>query len=54
MAIDLHTGSPVDFEIVSDTMRVYLDQGNCGSTILRLLTNLQMHHDAKDTCDQVD
>ena len=54
LAIDLHTGSPVDFEIVSDTMRVYLDQGNCGSTILRLLTNLQMHHDAKDTCDQVD
>lgn len=54
MAIDLHTGSPIDFEIADDMMRVYLDKGNCGNTILRLLTNLQMHHDAKDRCVQVD
>lgn len=53
MAIDLHTGSPLDFEIAGDMMRVYLDKGNCGNTILRLLTNLQMHHDAKDRCVQV-
>lgn len=53
MAIDLHTGSPLNFEIASDMMRVYLGKGNCGNTILRLLTNLQMHHDAKDACLQV-
>jgi len=53
LAIDLHTGSPIDFEISGDMMRVYLDQGSCGNTVLRLLTNLQMHHDAKDACDQV-
>lgn len=54
LAIDLHTGSPLDFEIADDMMRVYLDKGSCGNTILRLLTNLQMHHDAKDKCTQVD
>ena len=54
LAIDLHAGSPIDFEIAGDAMRVYLDQGSCGNVILRLLTNLQMHHDAKDACDQVD
>lgn len=53
MAIDLHTGSPMDFEIASDMMRVYLGKGNCGNTILRLLANLQMHHDARDACLQV-
>ena len=54
LAIDLHAGSPIDFEIAGDAMRVYLDQGSCGNVILRLLANLQMHHDPKDACDQVD
>ena len=52
-AIDLHTGGTIDFEIASDMMRVYLRDGGCGNTILRLLTNLQMYHDAGDTCTQV-
>ena len=50
--IDLHTGGTVDFEIADDMMRAYLRKGGCGNTILRLLANLQMHHDAGDTCAQ--
>ena len=53
MAMDLHTGSPLDFEIASDIMRVYLFKGNCGNTILRLFTNLQMYYDSNITCQQL-
>ena len=53
LAVDLHTGSPVDFEIARDFMRVYLFKGGCGNTLLRILTNLQLHYDAGITCDQI-
>jgi len=53
MAIDLHTGSPIDFEIANDMMRVYLFKGNCGNTILRLFTNLQMYYDSNTVCSQL-
>jgi len=53
MAVDLHTGSPMDFEISADMMRVYLFKGNCGNTILRLFTNLQLYYDSNTTCKQL-
>ena len=53
LAIDLHTGSPLDFEISNDMMRVYLFKGSCGSIILKLLTNLQIHYDSTIKCDQL-
>ena len=53
MAVDLHTGSPMDFEIANDMMRVYLFKGSCGNTILRLLTNLQAYFDSRIKCPQV-
>ena len=53
LAIDLHTGNPIDFEIANDMMRVYLSKGNCGNTILRLFTNLQIHYDSKTACSQL-
>lgn len=53
MAVDLHTGSPMDFEIADDMMRAYLFKGNCGNTILRLFTNLQMYYDSNTTCAQL-
>ena len=52
-AVDLHAGSPLDFEIADDMMRVYPGRGGCGNTILRLLANLQIYHDAKARCLQV-
>ena len=53
LAIDLHTGNPIDFEIANDMMRVYLSKGNCGNTILRLFTNLQIYYDSKTACLQL-
>lgn len=52
-AVDLHTGSPMDFEIADDLMRVYLFKGNCGNTILRLFSNLQMYYDSDTRCEQL-
>ena len=53
MAVDLHTGNPIDFEIANDMMRVYLFKGNCGNTILRLFANLQMYYDSNTACSQL-
>jgi hypothetical protein len=45
-AIDLHIGSPLQFEIAPEYMRVYLPVGSCGNSVLRLYTNLQHHYDS--------
>jgi len=50
-AVDLHGGSPIDFEITPEFMRVYTRKGGCGNTILRLLTNLQVHYSASARCE---
>ncbi len=44
--VDLHVGSPLQFEIAPEFMRVYLPQGSCGNSIIRLYTNFQHHYDA--------
>ena len=54
LAVDLHMGSSVDFEIGHDMMRVYLFEQGCGNIILRLLTNLQAYFDADTYCPMVD
>ena len=52
--IDLHTWDPVNFEIAGDMMRVYLSEGSCGNTVMRLLCNLQERLGARVRCRQVD
>lgn len=52
-AVDLHAGAPINFDIANNLMRAYLFKGNCGNTILRLLTNLQIHYDSRIACKQV-
>ena len=52
-AVDLHIGSPINFDIAKDMMRVSLFKGSCGNTILRLFTNLQIHFDSNITCKQL-
>ena len=52
-AVDLHAGTTINFDVGGDLMRAYLYKGSCGNTILRLLTNLQMHCDAGIKCRQV-
>ena len=52
-AVDLHAGTPINFEIADNLMRAYLFKGNCGNTILRLLANLQIHYDSRVACKQI-
>lgn len=46
-ALDLHVGGPIDFEVASDTIRVFLPHGTCANTIMRFYTNLQHHFDSR-------
>jgi hypothetical protein len=36
----------ITFEITPEFMRVYLPDGSCGNTIIRLYTNLQHYYDS--------
>ena len=54
LGIDLHAGGPVNFEVTKDFMRVYLLEGSCGNTVLRLLANLQICYGKGVACEQVD
>lgn len=53
LAVDLHTGHPVDVEIADNLMRVYLPKGTCGNVVLRLFVNLQRFFDSKIRCPQL-
>jgi hypothetical protein len=53
-AIDLHTGDPLNLEISSDMLRIYLPSEACGNTILRLYVHLQQFYDSDITCDELD
>lgn len=52
-AVDLHAGTTINFDVANNLMRAYLFKGNCGNTILRLFTNLQIHYDSRITCKQI-
>lgn len=54
LAVDMHTGDPMTFEIASGMMRIYLSQHSCGNTVLRLLTNLQASYGTDVRCKEVD
>jgi len=45
-AVDLHVGTPLNFEITNDFIRVYLPHGGCGNSIVRVFTNLQHYYDS--------
>lgn len=46
-AIDLHVNQRVAFEIAPSFMRIYLYEGTCGNTLVRILRSLQHHIDSK-------
>ena len=46
-AIDLHVNQPVSFEIAPTFIRVYLYEGVCGNTLVRIIRSLQHHVDSK-------
>ena len=39
--MDIHTASPMNFEIAADMMRIYLSGESFGGAVMRLLCNLQ-------------
>jgi hypothetical protein len=53
-AVDLHSSSRLDVEVSPDFMRLYLPEGSCGNTILRLYTNLKHHYDSRLTAVSAD
>jgi hypothetical protein len=46
-AVDLHTGDSIDLEVSPYLIRLYLPEGSCGNTVLRLYTNLQHFFDSE-------
>ncbi len=50
LAVDMHTGHPVDFEVSDQMIRVYLPRGSCGNVVLRLFVNLQRYFDSEIRC----
>ncbi|WP_144081562.1 hypothetical protein [Micromonospora wenchangensis] len=44
-AVDLHVGQRLRFDVGDLWMRIYLEQGSCGNTIARLVSNLQHRFD---------
>lgn len=52
--MDIHTGDLMNFEIAADMMRVYLPQMSRGSTVMRLLCNLQDIFGATVRCRKVE
>ncbi len=49
--VDLHNGDKITLEVGPTWIRVYLYEGACGNTALRLFTNLQQHYDPAATMD---
>jgi hypothetical protein len=45
VAVDLHAGCRLSFEVAPEYMRLYLPSRSCGNTIVRLYTNLKHHYD---------
>jgi len=53
LGVDLHEGSSINFEIADDMMRVYLYEGSCGNTLLRMFTHLQLRYDTRIECEEL-
>lgn len=54
VGVDMHEGSPVNFEVADDMMRVYLYKGGCGNTLARILTNLELGYGDGITCRELE
>jgi hypothetical protein len=48
-AVDLHVGQVLRMDIGKQWLRLYLPEGNCGNSVVRLVSNLQHRFDASLT-----
>lgn len=53
LALDLHTNQPIDLEIAPNLIRLYLPEGTCGNSLLRLYVNLQQYFDSNVQCSEL-
>lgn len=54
LVVDLRTGDTMTCEVASGMMRIYLPLHGCGSTVMRLLANLQASYGTGVRCMEVD
>lgn len=47
--VDMHNGDQFSMEMTPEWMRLYLYEGACGNTVLRIFTNLQHYYDPSAT-----
>jgi hypothetical protein len=53
-AVDLHVGQPLQIDVGRQWMRIYLQEGTCGNTVARLISNLQHRFDGALTVKDPD
>ena len=53
-AVDLHVGGLLRVDVGEQWLRVYLPQGGCGNSVVRLVSNLQHRFDASLTFADTD
>jgi hypothetical protein len=46
-AVDLHVGCALTLELSPDWIRIYVPEGACGNSVLRIYTNLQHYYDSR-------
>jgi hypothetical protein len=47
VGVDLHTGDSINLEVMPTLIRVYIPNGGCGNSVLRLYVNLQHNYDSE-------
>jgi hypothetical protein len=53
-AIDMHTNTQVELELMPDELRIILGEGACGNVVPRLFTNIQSRFDSNCTLRGLD
>lgn len=53
LCVDIHTGHPLDVEVMDGLFRVYLPQNSCGNVVARLFVNLQRFFDSQTKCSDI-
>lgn len=54
VGIDLHHKDKLGLEITPNWIRVYLDKGACGNTVMRLLTYIQQYYDSEAKLEEIE
>ncbi|MCQ6254740.1 hypothetical protein [Methanocaldococcus sp.] len=54
VGVDLHNGDKFEMDVSTEWIRLYLSNGACGNTALRLVCNLQQYYDAETKLEGVE